>query len=157
VGVYANQIKANWRAAGWLPRHHENLYEIAWCRLRPGLEFNMKQLTLKNGRFDTMEEVFDCAADSEVKPDSKKPQPQQPQQQQKQSGESCQQGGKKCNFRPSISEPADAPNTDKSMSDHDDTCTPAPWVSPELNETRTSEGKCIGCRSPKPSVSNGSG
>jgi hypothetical protein len=46
-----------------------------------------------------MEELFDSAADSEVKPDGKKPQPQQPQQQQGQSGElSSQQDGKKRNF-----------------------------------------------------------
>jgi len=37
-----------------------------------------------------MEELFDCAPDSEVKPDGKKPQLQQPQQQQRQSGESSQ-------------------------------------------------------------------
>jgi hypothetical protein len=28
VRVYANRIKANWRAAGWLPQDHTNLYEI---------------------------------------------------------------------------------------------------------------------------------
>jgi len=29
VRVYANRIKANWRAAGWLPQDNKNLYEIA--------------------------------------------------------------------------------------------------------------------------------
>jgi hypothetical protein len=149
VRVYANRIKANWRAAGWLPQDNKNLYEIAWSGLRPGLKSKIKPLTPKNGRFDSMEELFDRAADSEVKPDGKKPQPQQPQQQQRQSGESSQQGGKKRNFRPSISEPAEAPKPDKSKSDKDDKRTPAPWVSPELYETRKSEGKCIRCGSPK--------
>jgi len=96
-----------------------------------------------------MEELFDRAADSEVKPDGKMPQPWQPQQQQRQSGESYLQGGKKRNFQPSISEPAEAPKADKSKSDKDDKRTPAPWVSPELYETRKSEGKCIRCGSPK--------
>jgi hypothetical protein len=97
-----------------------------------------------------MEEHFDRAANSEVKPDGKKPQPQQPQPQQRQSGESSsQQGGQKRNFRPSISELAEAPKPAKSMSHKDDKCTPAPWVSPELYETRKSEGKCIRCGSPK--------
>jgi len=97
-----------------------------------------------------MEEHFDRAANSEVKPDGKKPQPQQPQQQQRQSGESSsQQRGKKLNFRPSISEPAEALKPDKSKSDKDDKRTPAPWVSPELYETRKLEGKCIRCGSPK--------
>jgi len=114
VRVYANRIKANWRAAGWLRQDNKDLYEIAWSGLQPGLQSKIKPLTPKNGRFDSMEELFNRAADSEVKPDSKKPQPQQPQQQQKQSGESSQQGGKKRNFRPSIPEPAEAPKPDKS-------------------------------------------
>jgi hypothetical protein len=75
-----------------------------------------------------MEELFDSAANSEVKPDGQKPQPQQPQQQQRQSGESSIQGGKKLNFRPSISKLAKKPKPDKSKSDKDDNRTPAPWV-----------------------------
>jgi hypothetical protein len=63
---------------------------------------------------DNIEEIFGCAADSEVKLDSKTPQWQQPQQQQRQSGESLsQQGGMKHNFRPSISEPGEAPMLEK--------------------------------------------
>jgi hypothetical protein len=101
VRVYANRFKANWRAAGSHLQDNKNLDEIAWSALRLGLQSNIKPLTRKIGRFDTMEELFDRAADSEVKPDGKKPPPQQPQQQQRRSGESsCQQGGKKCNFRP---------------------------------------------------------
>jgi hypothetical protein len=78
VRVYANRIKVNCRAAGWLPQDNKNLYEIAWSGLRPGRTSKIKRLTLNNGRFDSMEELFDRAADSEVKPDGKKPQPQQP-------------------------------------------------------------------------------
>jgi hypothetical protein len=96
-----------------------------------------------------MIELFDRGADSEVKPDGKKPQLQQPQQQQRQSGESSQQGGKKRNFRPSILEPAEVPKPDKPKSDKDDKCTPAPWVSPELYETRKSEGDLLHWGSPK--------
>jgi hypothetical protein len=146
VRVYANRIKADWRAAGWLPQDNKNLYDIAWSGPRPPLQSKIKPLTPKNGIFDSMEELVDRAADSEVKPDGKKPQPQQPQQQQKQSGESSsQQGGKKRNFQPSISELAEAPKPDKSKSDKDDKRTPAPWVSPELYESCRSEGKCIRC------------
>jgi hypothetical protein len=112
VRVYANRIKANWRSAELLPQDNKNLYEIAWSRLRPGLKSKIKPLTPKKGRFDSMEELFDRAADSEVKPGGKKPQLQQPQQQQKQSRESCQQGGKRSNFRPSISEPAESQKPD---------------------------------------------
>jgi hypothetical protein len=110
----------------------------------------MMPLTPKKGRFDSREELFNCAANSEVKPDRKKPQPQQLQQQQSQSGESSsEQGCKKRTFQPSICEPAEAPKPDKSKSDKDDKRTPVPSVSPELYETRKSEGKCIPCGSQK--------
>jgi hypothetical protein len=46
-----------------------------------------------------MEEVIDRAADSDVKPDCKIPQPQEPQQHERQSRESSsQQGGNNRNF-----------------------------------------------------------
>jgi len=59
-----------------------------------------------------MEDLFDGAANSEVNQDGNNPQPQQPQRQQKQSGISSQQGGKKRNFRPYISDLAEAPKLD---------------------------------------------
>ena len=147
--VCANRINANSRAAGWLPQDNKNHYEIAWSGLRPGLTSKIKPLTPKNGRFDRMAELFDWAVDSEVKLDGKKPQPQRPQPQQRQSGESSQEGGKKHNLQPSISEPTETVKLDKSKSDKDEKCTPAPWVSPELSETRKLEGKCTRCRLPE--------
>jgi hypothetical protein len=91
-----------------------------------------------------MEELFDSAADSEVKLDGTKPQPQHPHQHQRKSGESTsQQGGKNRHFRASICEAAKAPMPDKSQSDKDAKRTPAPVVWAELYETQTSEGNCI--------------
>jgi len=146
VRVYPNRIKGNWRAVGWHPQENNNVYEIASSGLRSGLKSKIKLLDPKNRRFVNMEELFDHAADPEVMPDGKKPQLQQPQQQQRQSGESSsQQGGKKLNFRPSISESAEAPKPDKSKSDKDDKRTPAPWVLPEIYESRKSAGKCLPC------------
>jgi len=75
-----------------------------------------------------MEELFDRASDSDVKPHSKKPQQQQAHQQQTQRGESSQQGCMECNVQQSISKPAEAPKPDKSKSDKDDTWKPTPWV-----------------------------
>jgi hypothetical protein len=93
VRVYANRINANWRAAGCLPQDNKNLYKIAWSGLRPRLKSMMKPLTPNNGRFDSMEELFNRADDLEVKPDGTKSETQKPQQQQRQSGEfSSQQG-----------------------------------------------------------------
>jgi hypothetical protein len=90
-----------------------------------------------------MEELFDGAADVEVKPDGKKPQQQQPHQLQMHSAESSQQGGKKRIFRETISKPAEALKHEISKSGKDDTCPPAGRVSPELYETGKSEAKCI--------------
>jgi len=149
VRVHANRIKPNCRAAGWLPQDNENLHRIAWSGLRPGLKSMIKPLTPKNGIFDSMEELFKRAADSEVKTDSKNPQQQLPHQQRKQSGESSQQGSKKRNFRTSISVPGKELKPVNSTTDKDDKRTPATWVSPELKENRKSEGQCIRCGSPK--------
>jgi len=48
VRVYANRIKANWRAAGWLPQDNKNLYKIGCSGIRPGLKSKIKPLTPKN-------------------------------------------------------------------------------------------------------------
>jgi len=61
VRDYANRIKANGRASGWLPRDNRNCFEIVWSGLRPGLKYKIKPLTAENGRFDSMEECFDRA------------------------------------------------------------------------------------------------
>jgi hypothetical protein len=105
VRVNASKSKANCREGGWLAQDNKNLSEIAWSRLCPGLKFNVKSSIPKIGKFDSIKEIFDCATDSEFKPDCKKPQKrQQPHQQQKQPGELSQQDGKKRNFRPFIFE-----------------------------------------------------
>jgi len=106
VRVYTNQIKANWEAVDELPQDNTFNCEIAWRVQWPGLELKIKPLTSKNRKFDSTEVLFDRAANSEVKPDGWNPQQQQPHQQQMLSWESSQQGTKKWNFQPSISEPA---------------------------------------------------
>jgi len=68
VRVYANQLKVNWWAVGWHPQVNKNIYQITWCGLREGLKSMIKPLIPKKRRFDSMEVLFDCAADSEVKP-----------------------------------------------------------------------------------------
>jgi len=73
VRVNANRIEANWRAVGWLPQDNKNLYDITSRGLPPGLKSKMTLLTPKNGKFDSMEELFDHAAESEVKPVARSP------------------------------------------------------------------------------------
>jgi hypothetical protein len=82
VRAYANCSKANWRQVGWnLPNHDEVLYDIAWACLRNTLKNTVRPMTSACSRFDTLEEVFDKAAASEVTHvENKKPQQQQQQQ-----------------------------------------------------------------------------
>jgi hypothetical protein len=47
----------------------------------------IKLLTTTCRQFDRVDVLFNCAADSVVKPDGKQSQQQQPHQQEKQSGE----------------------------------------------------------------------
>jgi hypothetical protein len=91
VRIDDNQVKANRTTAGWFAKENKNLYEIAWSGVRTGLISKIKLFTPKKRRFHSMEELFDRAANAQVKPDSNKLQPEQLQQQQRQSGESSSQ------------------------------------------------------------------
>jgi hypothetical protein len=57
--------------AGWLPHDNKNNYKIACSRQRTGLMSKMTPLTPTNGISGSMEELFDQAAYSVVKPDGK--------------------------------------------------------------------------------------
>jgi len=107
VRIYANRLKANWRRAGWsLITHEVVLYDMAWAGLWHVLKTKVRPwISSRKDRFDTLDQLIDCAAASEFKPDDKMPGGQQ--QQQGQAGESQNGGDKKHNFRPSISKPAE--------------------------------------------------
>jgi len=93
-------VKGNWRQAGWnLQRHEEVLYDIACAGHHNCLHNNVGPMTPGCGRFETLDEIFDKAADSEVTHvESKKPEQQQHQQQQQQQQkyppDSSSKGGK---------------------------------------------------------------
>jgi len=80
VIVYTYEIQARWRAVAWFQQDdnylYENFYSGQWrwvnCRIQP--------LATKNGKFNRIQEINDCATDSDVKPDTQKPQPQQSHQ-----------------------------------------------------------------------------
>jgi len=82
VRIYANRLKANWRRAGWsLIMHEVVLYDMAWAGLRHALKTKVRPwICSGKDRFDTLDQLFDCAAASEFKPDDKKPGGQQQQQ-----------------------------------------------------------------------------
>jgi len=157
VRVYANRLKANWRRAGWnLITHEVVLYDMAWAGLRHALKTKVRPWISSNkDRFDTLDQLFDCAAASEFKPDDKKPGGQR--QQQRQTGESQKGGDKKRNFRPSISEPTENTSGNSNTSNHSNNSgtgnsksgksnkssggsranlSPAPWLSKEIYESR---------------------
>jgi len=79
VRVYANRMKANWRRAGWnLITHNVVLYDMAWPGLRHALETKVRPWIPKDkDRCETLDELFNCAAASESKPEEKKPGGQQ--------------------------------------------------------------------------------
>jgi len=162
VRIYANCLKANWRRAGWsLIMHKVVLYDMAWAGLRHALKTKVRPwISSGKDRFDTLDQLFDCAAASEFKPDDKKPggQPHQ----QRQAGESHKGGDKKRNFRPSISEPAD--NTsgnsknsstgnsksgkfNKSSRGSRANLSPVPWLSKEAYESQKPNRQCSRCSS----------
>jgi len=168
VRVYANRFKANCRTAGWnLITHEVVLYDMAWVGLRHALKTKVRPW-IPSGKdmFDTLDQLFDCAAASEFKPDDKKPGGQQ--QQQRQTGESQKGGDKKRNFRPSISEPTEntsgisntsgnsnnsgtgyskSGKSNKSSGGSRANLSPAPWLSKEIYESRKANRQCTRCGS----------
>jgi hypothetical protein len=106
VRIYANRLKSNWRTPGCsLIPEEVVLYDMAWAGVQHALKTKVRPwISRGKDRFDTLNQHFNCAVASEFKPDVKMP--RGPQQQQRQAWESQKGGDKKCNFRPSTSEPA---------------------------------------------------
>jgi hypothetical protein len=69
IRAYANRLRRNWREAGWDEEQHNiMLYDMIWAGLKPYLHPNLRPLTKANGRFDSIDELFDTAADVETPP-----------------------------------------------------------------------------------------
>jgi hypothetical protein len=159
VRTYANRIKANWRQAGWnLPELEIARYDMAWGGLRHHLKNKIGPMTPKSGRFESIEELFDKAAASEVvhtQSDGKKPGGQQKQP------ESSYKGGKRT-YRPSISDPSGTTQTEKSSGGgggkskkhgkpggggNRSNLPPAPWTSKDVYDNRRANQQCTRCGS----------
>ena len=140
--------------------HEVVLYDMAWAVLRHPVKTKVRPwISSGKDRFETLDQLFDCAAASEFKPDNKKPGGKQ--QQQRQSGESQKGGDKKRNCRPSISEPAE--NTSGNSNDSSGNSSlgksnqssggfranlsPVPWLSEEAYESRKANRQCTRCGS----------
>jgi len=83
------------------------LYGMIWSGLKEYLLPEIKPFTDESGRFNTIHELFDQAADVKSPPKADK------QHQQKQPGET-----RKRNFRPSISESTKTTQTNSGNSGH---------------------------------------
>jgi len=147
VWDYANHLKAKCRRAGWnLIRHEVVLYDMAWAALWHVLQTNVRPW-MSSGKemFDTLDQLSDCTAAPEFKPDDKTP---GGKQQQEQSHESQKGGNEKHNVPPSVCQPAtktsgitnNSNNTGNSKSGKSKkpsgsssaNITPAQWLSKEV-------------------------
>jgi len=79
------------------------LYDMVWAGLKANLLPTLKPFTKENGKFNSIDEVFDRAADVETEAEP------YDEQRLMLPGESPRPGGKKRNFRPSLSEIKDVP------------------------------------------------
>jgi hypothetical protein len=158
VRVYADQMKANWRRAGWNQIMHDVvLYNMAWSGLRHAVKTKVRAWIQKdNDLSERLDELFDCAAALESKPEEKQRGGQQ-QQQQRHPDESHMGGIKKREFKPAIAEPVATPqvtperpkgdNKDKgnlNVSFNHNNLPPAPWVATEVYQSRRENGQCGG-------------
>jgi hypothetical protein len=92
---------------------------MAWVCLRHALKTKIRPwISSGKDRFDTLDQLFDCAAASEFNPDDKLP---GGQQQQRQAGESQKGRDKKRKFQPSNSEPAGSTSANSNTSNNPDT------------------------------------
>jgi hypothetical protein len=119
---------------------------MIWIGLKPELHPKVRPFNNKDRMIDSIDELFDRAADIETKPQ------EYGKSQQRQHGETSYKGGRKRGYRPSISESKDAlkeaPKPDKpkpSGGRKRSDLPPAPWVSSEVYEKRKASGKCSRC------------
>jgi hypothetical protein len=144
VSAYALRIRAKWSEAGWIgsgvvAADSRILYDLAWVGLREDIKERAKIfVTGNNGRFKSIDEMFDIAADVE-------PLTGWENQGSAEQLNETQKGNNKRNYMPSTSKPT--MQTGKSGGSPSSGLPPAPWVSAEVFERRKSSGKCGRCGS----------
>jgi len=125
----SNRCCTIWSGRAWRPTYYQNSNRLPW-----------------NGNFNSIDELFDRAADVQTEPEKYN------KQQQKPLGQSSRPGGKKGSFRPSMSETKDVPKNpskpnkpNKSSGGGGKDLPPSPWVTGELCPSRQANGKCLRC------------
>jgi len=65
--AYANRLRRNWREAEWdKVQFPLMVYNMVWAGLKADLLPKLKPFTKANWKFNTIDELFDCAADVET-------------------------------------------------------------------------------------------
>jgi hypothetical protein len=100
--MYTQRLKANWRRAGSnLIMHIVVPYNIAWVGLQLQLQMKVRcWISGSNDSFDTLNQFFNYATSSKVKPDDNNP---SGHHQERKSGEIQNGGDMKSNYRTTIS------------------------------------------------------
>jgi hypothetical protein len=142
IRAYANRLRRIWREAGWDEEQHKiMLYNIIWAGLKPYLHAKLRPFTKANGRFDSIDELFDTVADVETPPRN-----YDKQQRPTESG-SGNQKGKKRPHQPSTqtgeSSTSGAGSGTKPGSKS--TLPPAPWVTRDERQRRFDARVCLRC------------
>ena len=67
--IYANRLRSLWRTAGWTDEL--SMYDLLWAGLRPGIRSRLGPTLPRIGRFDSIDELVERAAWSEIIPNKK--------------------------------------------------------------------------------------
>ena len=79
VRAYANRLRRNWREAECDEvQLQPTLYDMVWAGLKADLLPKLKPFTKANGKFNSIDELFDRAADVETEPEEYDKQRQKP-------------------------------------------------------------------------------
>jgi hypothetical protein len=69
IRAYANRLRQNGREAGWDEEQQKlSCYHMIWAGLKPELHPKVKPFTNEDGMVDSMDELFNRAADVETIP-----------------------------------------------------------------------------------------
>jgi len=144
IPAYVYRLRRNRREAGWDEEQHKiMLYDMIWAGLKPYLHPKLRPFTKANGRFDSIDELFDTAAVIETPPRN-----YDKQQRPSESG-SGNQKGKKRPHHLSTSTPAGERSTSGAGSGtkpgSKSTLPPAPWVTRDEGQRRFDARVCLRC------------
>jgi hypothetical protein len=167
VRDFESRTRSNWRDSGWHMNEEDDdsaesriLYDLAWAGLRPAIRMRIRPFAGKNGRFDTLEKLFEKAHEVEIKPNRERRAQQPASPAEKKHGNSGgnsggnnggnsggNNGGKDRRKRPYHDTPWQSytPTTPSHTYSHSN-LPPAPWLDRETRDKRKEKGLCYRCR-----------